>query len=85
MKKAVSAGQTMYEVYTVGPSGKRLMNSQHEDPSDAREQLKELKRLYGKYVQAGIDEKIISKPSSRLKGAVKQAKKMLARSNVGQD
>lgn len=54
MKKGVDKSGMVYEVYYLGKSGKQIMVEMFDDQSDAAEHLKGLRKLYGKYIKAGI-------------------------------
>lgn len=44
----------MYEVYYLGKTGKKILCQKFDNQAEANEQLKELRKLYGKYIKAGV-------------------------------
>lgn len=65
----------MFEVYYIGKSGKKIIVQRYEDQAEANQHLKDLRKLYGKYIKAGVREVA----ATRFAGAVKKVNETLAK------
>jgi len=77
MKNTDKKIDTVYEVYYLGRTGKRISVQSFDDSQSAKEHLSQLRRLYGKYIQAGIKEST----RSRFDRSVRDAEKTLSKRN----
>lgn len=57
-KKAQSSDGTKFVVYSLNPkTNKKTYHQSYDESSEAQEHRKTLQKLYGKYIQVGIEEK----------------------------
>ncbi len=64
----------IFNVYSIKKSGKKIIHQTYEDMGDAQEHVSNLRRLYGKFIQAGIEQKT----PSRMSDSILIAKAVLA-------
>lgn len=62
-----------YVVYSVSPkTNKKIVHQAYDDPSEAKDHAKNLRRLYGEFIQVGIDVR-----HGRLKSSVMKCLEVL--------